>query len=444
MNLSLQVRTNPIRFLLYSEWLMLLSCGSMALIETIENQQVPVAHLLILIILGLMGLTLPKDNKTRQKIIYTAIEIGLIFYGTYLGYLHILPTLYLIVTIRSCFLFKPFGRWLVASLSLALFLLHQLKYIYKVIPFMQTEMQHQIWMHQLSEVLLFGMSLFFVLQFVNNWLTESQIREQLGTAHIQLQNYALKIEDLATVQERNRIARDIHDSLGHTLTALNVQLQTTVKLWSLNPAKAKSFLNQAQQLGKLAIQEVRQSIHTLRDDNQKIESLATSLEDLVKDFRKGTGITIVTNIKIDSDLSAELVKNLYRIVQEALTNISKHAQASVVFIQLSTTPGKVTLFIDDDGEGFSQESDIEGFGLQGMQERVTFLHGTLRVSSNPGTGCRIKVELPTETPYQREKETLSFTDIELEDLNPGHPHVSKSTNFMQDLSDTTTLALSDE
>jgi hypothetical protein len=110
MNLSLQVRTNPIRFLLYSEWLMLLSCGSMALIETIENQQVPVAHLLILIILGLMGLTLPKDNKTRQKIIYTAIEIGLIFYGTYLGYLHILPTLYLIVTIRSCFLFKPFGR----------------------------------------------------------------------------------------------------------------------------------------------------------------------------------------------------------------------------------------------------------------------------------------------------------------------------------------------
>jgi signal transduction histidine kinase len=443
MNLSLQVRTNPIRFLLYSEWLMLLSCGSMALIETIERKQVPIAHLFILITLGLMGLILPQKAKIVPKIIYTAIEIGLIFYGTHLGYLHILPTLYLIVTIRSCFLFKPLGRWIVASLSLGLFLIHQLKYIYKVIPFMQAEMQHQIWMHQLSEVLLFGVSLFFVLQFINIWLTEFQIREQLGSANAQLQNYALKIEDLATVQERNRIARDIHDSLGHTLTALNVQLQTTVKLWSVNPTKAKSFLSQAQQLGKLAIQEVRESIHTLRADAQDTESLETLLEALVTDFRQGTGITIVTNIQIDFSLSPTLAKNLYRIVQESLTNISKHAQASVVFIQLQTTPGKVTLFIDDNGEGFSQNSTSEGFGFQGMQERVSFLHGTLRVSSQPGTGCRIKVEFPTEPPYQKEQETLLLSDLEPEDLNSVHSP-SKAKYFMQDLSDTTTLALSDE
>jgi signal transduction histidine kinase len=442
MNLSLQVRTNPIRFLLYSEWLMLLSCGFMALIETIETKQVPVAHLLILIALGLMGLILPQDAKYLPKVAYTATEIGLIFYGTYLGYLHILPTLYLIVTIRSCFIFKPPGRWVVATLSLGLFLIHQLKYIYKVIPFMQTEMQHQIWMHQLSEVLLFGVSLFFVLQFVNIWLTEFQIREQLGTAHSQLQTYASKIEDLATVQERNRIARDIHDSLGHTLTALNVQLQTAVKLWPFNSSEAKSFLTQAQQLGKLAIQEVRQSIQTLRADTQETESLENSLESLVEEFRQGTGITIVTNIKININLSTELVKNLYRIVQEALTNIAKHAQASVVFIQLQTTPGKVTLFIDDNGEGFSVTSDIKGFGLQGMQERVAFLQGTFRVSSQPGTGCRIKVELPTETPYKQE--TLLFSDLELEDLNPTHSPSPKVKHFMQDLSDTTTLALSDE
>jgi signal transduction histidine kinase len=417
----------------------------MALIEMIEKKHLPVAHFFILIILGGMGLALPKDDKLYKKVFYTAIEICLIFYGTYLGYLHILPTLYLIVTIRSCFLFKPLGRWIVASLSLGLFLIHQLKYIYSVTPFIHTAMQHQIWMHQLSEVLLFGVSLFFVLQFVNIWLTEFQIRKQLGTAHSKLQTYALKIEDLATVQERNRIARDIHDSLGHTLTALNVQLQTTAKLWPINPSKAKSFLDQAQQLGKLAIQEVRQSIHTLRIDAQEPESLETALEALVDDFRKGTGITIINNIQVGVALSSEWVKNLYRIVQEALTNISKHSQASVVFIQVQTTSDKVTLFIDDNGEGFSADHEIEGFGFQGMQERVAFLNGILKVSSHPGTGCRIKVELPMSGMFDKiRQDSLLSVEDEIEEMESVHPLQSKPQHFIQDLSDTTTLALPDE
>jgi signal transduction histidine kinase len=442
MNFPLQVSTNPVRFLLYSEWLMLLTCSGMAFMETFEEKHIPITHFLILVALGLMGLVLPK-GKLLHKIIYTATEIGLIFCGTLLGYLHIMPTLYLIVTIRSCFLFKPYGRWVVASLSFSLFVIHQFKYVNSVIPYINIKMQHQVWIHQLSEVLLFGVSLFFVLQLVNVWLTEFQTRQQLSSAHTRLQTYAAKIEDLATVQERNRIARDIHDSLGHTLTALSVQLQTTAKLWPINPTQAKSFLNQAQELSKMAIHEVRQSIHTLRADIQEPESLETSLAELVTDFRQGTGITIVTNIKVEVDLSAELTQNLYRIVQEALTNISKHAQASVVFIQLQTTPGKVTLFIDDNGDGFNQDSVMEGFGFHGMQERVTLLHGTLRVSSQPGTGCRIKVEFPTDPPYEKEQEMFSSPDPVLEDVNSDSVGETAKP-FIQDLSDTTTLVLSDE
>jgi signal transduction histidine kinase len=443
MNFSLRVSTNPVRFLLYSEWLMLLTCSGMAFIETLEKKHIPVTHFLILVTLGLMGLVLPK-GKLLNKIIYTAIEVGLIFYGTLLGYLHIMPTLYLIVTIRSCFLFKPYGRWVVASLSFSLFVIHQFKYIDSIIPYVNSGIQNQVWIHQLSEVLLFGVSLFFVLQLVNVWLTEFQTRQQLSSAHTRLQTYTAKIEDLATVQERNRIARDIHDSLGHTLTALSVQLQTTVKLWPINPTQAKSFLHQAQELSKMAIHEVRQSIHTLRADIQEPESLETSLADLVTDFRQGTGITIVTNIKVDIDLPAELTQNLYRIVQEALTNISKHAQASVVFIQLQTTPGKVTLFIDDNGDGFNQDAVMEGFGFHGMQERVTLLHGTLRVSSQPGTGCRIKVEFPTAPPYEKEQEMLLSPDSALEEDVNSDPDDATAKPFIQDLSDTTTLVLSDE
>lgn len=92
-------------------------------------------------------------------------------------------------------------------------------------------------MHLIAETLIFGLSLFFVLKLVSTLLSERQTKEQLGVAHEHLQQYALQIEDLAAVRERSRIAPDIHDLLGHALTALSVQLQTATKLWQHNPAK---------------------------------------------------------------------------------------------------------------------------------------------------------------------------------------------------------------
>jgi signal transduction histidine kinase len=110
----------------------------------------------------------------------------------------------------------------------------------------------------MAQTLVFGLGIFFVLQLVNKLLAERQIRQQLALAHEQLQEYSAKIEDLAAVQERNRIARDIHDSLGHALTSLNIQLQTAGKLWQKNPNQAHFFLAQAQKLGTIAMKEVRQ------------------------------------------------------------------------------------------------------------------------------------------------------------------------------------------
>ncbi|MCC5660512.1 hypothetical protein LC608_26740 [Nostoc sp. XA010] len=103
MSLLLPIRPNPFRFLLYTEWVMLTCCGSLAVIEGLKHRSIPVQHVLILVLLGLMGLRLPGGHAW-VKVLYTAIAIILIFSGTVLGYLHILPTLYLIVVIRSCFL----------------------------------------------------------------------------------------------------------------------------------------------------------------------------------------------------------------------------------------------------------------------------------------------------------------------------------------------------
>jgi signal transduction histidine kinase len=396
MQLQIKAHPQPFRFLLYTEWVMLASCGAMAAIEAWQRQTIPVQHIAILLVLGVMGWMLPS-GKAATRYLYTAIEISLIFYGTTLGYLHILPTLYLIVLIRSCFLFEKPGRWVVAGLSLVMFLFHQFQYLKSITSLMVQEAnQQQVWMHQVAEILMFGLGLFFVSQLVSTLLTERKTQEELALTHAQLQQYTLRIEDLAAVQERNRIAREIHDSLGHALTALNVQLQTAVKLWSHDPAESKPFLDQAHRLGTVAMKEVRQSVYALRADAER--PLDQALAELIHEFRQSTGLSILEQINLSNAVRSEVSRTIYRIVQESLTNVCKHSQAKCVELSLNQTHDRLWLAIHDDGCGFqissfSARSDA-GFGLQSMRDRVTALGGTFIIETRPNAGCRILVELP--------------------------------------------------
>ena len=392
MNSSLKFVPNPFRFLLIAEWIMLASCGSLAVVEAFQGHTIPIQHILILFLLGLMGLVLPS-GKTLVKIVYTAIEIGLIFYGTILGYLHILPTLYLIVVMRSCFLFKSWGRWIVTSIVFILFLSDQYKYTLRALP-EDPELQVNFGMHILAETLIFGLGIFLVLQLTNKILAEHQMKEKLANANGQLQEYARKIEELATVQERNRIARDIHDSLGHALTSLNIQMQTAVKLWEKEPVQARSFLVQAQLLGKTAMHEVRKSVSTLREDAREEQPLKARIETLVDDFRRGTGLSICFNISHCDSVTKSVAKTIYRIIQEALTNIFKYAEATEVKIQLTTTPEELSLTIVDNGKGFDPNLNSLGFGLRGMKERVISVNGKFQLKTSPNNGCCIEVKIP--------------------------------------------------
>jgi signal transduction histidine kinase len=392
MNYWWKIQPNPFRFLLLAEWIMLGSCGSLAVIEAFQDQTIPVEHILILVLLGSMGLALP-NGSLAVRVVYTSIEIGLIAIGTSLGYLHILPTLYLIVVIRSCFLFKSVGRWVVAILVFVLFLLDEVRYAQRILP-ESPEQQLDFFMHLIAQTLVFGLGIFFVLQLVNKLLVERQIKQQLALAHEQLQEYSQKIEDLAAVQERNRIARDIHDSLGHALTSLNIQLQTAVKLWQKSPKQAHTFLAQAQKLGAIAMKEVRQSVGTLRADQVDDQPLELKIRALIDNFRSGTGLTIRSKIAHCPQLSSQIEKTIYRIVQEALTNIAKYAEATEIEIEINVTAAKVYLTVQDNGKGFKLNQNQTGFGLQGMQERVNAVKGYLQIQTSPGSGCRIVVEIP--------------------------------------------------
>ncbi len=391
-----KTQPNPFPFLLYTEWVMLGSCASLAVFEAWQEKAIPVQHILILALLALMGLNLPKSDRI-WKYIYTSLEIGLIFFGTVLGYLHILPTLYVIVMIRSCFMFDHPGRWIVAGISFILFSLHQIQYLKNLLPMMLPDINfQQIWMHLLAEFLMFGLVLFLVSQLVNTLLNERKTKQQLVQAHEQLRQYALQIEDLAAVQERNRIAREIHDSLGHALTNLNIQLQTVGKLWQHDQDTARTFLEQAQKLGKVAMQEVRQSVHSLRADAEEETSLERAIVQLLEDFRSGTGVPISHSIQIEKVLPPQTVKTIYRIVQESLTNICKYASASEVKLNLRVGEEEVYLTIEDNGIGFDPEQQKSGFGLRGMKERVAALCGELEIDTAPNRGCRITVTIPLQ------------------------------------------------
>jgi two-component sensor histidine kinase len=231
----------------------------------------------------------------------------------------------------------------------------------------------------------------------------------LSIAREQMRQHILQIETLAALQERQRIARDIHDSLGNALTTLNIQLQTAQKLWHLDPALAEKFLAQAQLLGAIAIQEVRQSVNSMREIAPPEQSFIDMIGSLVQNFYQTTGVLPSTNINLSKSLPTEVTTTLYRIIQESLTNICKYALATNVEIDLCHTSSIVRLLILDNGKGFSLSEKTTGFGLQGMQERVEALKGNFNLDSEPGLGCQITIYLPLSQQTVRDK-TLKIID----------------------------------
>ncbi len=233
--------------------------------------------------------------------------------------------------------------------------------------------------------------------------TEAELRSALE----QEQSLNQRIEALAAIAERHRIARDIHDSLGHALVALNIQMEAALDLWQESPEQAYSLLQEAKQLGSQALQSVRESVAEIRTDPVAGRSLTAMLTQLTQEFQRTTGATLDCQIQVPPTLTAPVNSAIYRIVQEGLTNICKHAQATAVMLHLQSTTTSLQLILQDNGQGlpvdvhqrdFGQVAGPfsgRGFGLQGMQERVANVGGQLQITSQPGAGCRITATFPT-------------------------------------------------
>ena len=229
---------------------------------------------------------------------------------------------------------------------------------------------------------------------------------QLAAANSRLQEYSAQLEELSVIRERNRIAREIHDTLGHALTLLSVQLETATQLEARGDPRLREELLQARQVAKACLTEVRHSVEALRPDEASAGSLQEQLRKLVAEFEatcRQTRITLDLE-EATHPLNPDLCLTLYRCAQEALTNIRKHAHATKVLLRLSTSDEQVELTVLDNGQGCepSHEQRASGFGLRGMGERAALLDGTLRAGPQPGHGWRVDVVLPLTPQGQAE------------------------------------------
>jgi signal transduction histidine kinase len=201
---------------------------------------------------------------------------------------------------------------------------------------------------------------------------------------------AKEVETLSVNLERARIARDLHDSLGHSLTTLAVQLEVAQKLRRQHPQEALQALDTAKTLADDCLQAVRQSVHMLRPTPFNLES---SLATLFQQIRQLQQFSLNTEIDLPP-LPSRLQHQVFCMIQEGFTNIQKHAQATKVELKLWFTPEQLRLQLRDNGRGFIPEQVESGFGLQILRERVAALAGDLILVSAPQRGTQIVITLP--------------------------------------------------
>lgn len=153
-------------------------------------------------------------------------------------------------------------------------------------------------------------------------------------------------------------------------------------------------MREAKQLGTQALQDVRRSLSTLRANPLQGQPLNSAIAKTLQEFHQTTGIALKTDIGAAQPLPVDLATAVYRILQESLTNIARHSQATEVSVALTYQPHQLQLQVEDNGQGFEPAQNTSGFGLQGMRERAAALGGELSLESQPEQGCRLQVQLP--------------------------------------------------
>jgi len=213
-------------------------------------------------------------------------------------------------------------------------------------------------------------------------------RTELEIAHNKLIEANKEKEQLVAAEERARLARELHDTLAHTLTAIIVSLEAGKKLLEKDPGKVLMEISKSQEQARKGLEEVRLTVKTLRSDNLEKMDFFTALKGLGRDY-SGSGIDIHFDLDKDLIIPPSLQTTVYRIVQESITNSVRHGEANQIKVRLSGNKQSLHLEVEDDGRGC--DSILEGHGLQGIRERAAAAGGRVSFSSSDNGGFLVNL-----------------------------------------------------
>jgi signal transduction histidine kinase len=238
--------------------------------------------------------------------------------------------------------------------------------------------------------------------FVNRLITLLRGQhESLQSANHQLRRYAGTLESLTVSRERNRMSRELHDTVVHTLSGLAVQLEAIKAYWGVEPETARNRLDQALDTTRAGLQETRRAIRALRASPLDDLGLVLSLRRLAETAAERAGLRLSLALPDPPVvLSSAAEQCLYRVTQEAVENVVHHASASSLAVQLKVTEAETVLVVEDDGVGFDPGARPPSghFGLAGMRERAELAGGALLVSSQPGKGTSLRLVIRVSEP----------------------------------------------
>jgi signal transduction histidine kinase len=237
---------------------------------------------------------------------------------------------------------------------------------------------------------------FLIIGFVITRLVSAQRqqRKALAEANLKLVQYAATVEQLTISRERNRLSRELHDTLAHTLSALVVQIDAVMAVWEPIPVRAREMLEGMLETTRRGLDETRRSLRALRAAPLEEMGLALALGALAEDFAARNGMSLDLDVTEDiNNLSPEIEHGFYRVAQEALENVVQHAGAQQVQVKMGEYEGNLTLTVADDGRGFNieEESSEHQLGLQGMYERAEFIGAELEVVSEVDEGTLVRL-----------------------------------------------------
>jgi signal transduction histidine kinase len=249
-------------------------------------------------------------------------------------------------------------------------------------------------------VLWVGLAVFISILFYERHQRERLIVD-LRKAKEQLEHYAIQAEELAALRERARLAREMHDSLGHALVVVNVKLEAAQRLYAVDATRGDAELEATRMLVRETMAELRRSLTNLRAALLDQQDLPAALQRIAEDIRARSSLEITCSVQPElssgaTKLAPETTEALWRVAREALTNVERHAAAASAALTVERMNGTLILRVVDDGSGVAPADLARAghYGITGMRERVEALGGTLLVAARPGGGTLVEAHLP--------------------------------------------------